>query len=98
MWEPLWELVWELAGGHFLRIEQLESDSRFKLVAFGTELRRIARIISAEYAEIILGQCGAGNARRTRWRDITDLLERGILVKDKGGGRSTGYSLNVDEG
>lgn len=29
----------------------------------------------------------------TALRDITDLLERGILVKDAGGGRSTSYSL-----
>ncbi|EAQ34329.1 hypothetical protein NB311A_13786 [Nitrobacter sp. Nb-311A] len=27
-------------------------------------------------------------------RDITDLVERGILKKDAGGGRSTTYSLN----
>lgn len=29
----------------------------------------------------------------TALRDITDLLERGILIKDEGGGRSTSYSL-----
>jgi len=29
----------------------------------------------------------------TALRDITDLLERGILVRDVGGGRSTSYSL-----
>ncbi|MDI7776605.1 Fic family protein [Asticcacaulis sp. EMRT-3] len=29
----------------------------------------------------------------TALRDITDLVERGILVKDAGGGRSTSYSL-----
>jgi Fic family protein len=29
----------------------------------------------------------------TALRDITDLLARGILVKDEGGGRSTSYSL-----
>ena len=29
----------------------------------------------------------------TALRDITDLRERGILVKDEGGGRSTSYSL-----
>src|SRR5690606_16317271 len=29
----------------------------------------------------------------TALRDITDLLERGVLVKDEGGGRSTSYSL-----
>ena len=26
-------------------------------------------------------------------RDITDLVKRGILVRDPGGGRSTSYSL-----
>ena len=31
----------------------------------------------------------------TALRDITDLLARGILVKDEGGGRSTSYSLNL---
>ncbi len=31
----------------------------------------------------------------TALRDISDLLERGILVKDEGGGRSTSYSLAV---
>jgi Fic family protein len=30
----------------------------------------------------------------TALRDITDLLERGILVRDKAGGRSTSYSLS----
>jgi Fic family protein len=29
----------------------------------------------------------------TALRDIADLVERGILAKDRGGGRSTGYSL-----
>ncbi len=29
----------------------------------------------------------------TALRDITDLLQRGVLVKDEGGGRSTSYSL-----
>lgn len=32
----------------------------------------------------------------TALRDITDLLERGILVKDKRGGRSTSYSLSAE--
>jgi Fic family protein len=31
----------------------------------------------------------------TALRDITDLLNRGILVKDQGGGRSTSYSLAI---
>jgi Fic family protein len=29
----------------------------------------------------------------TALRDINDLVERGILAKDAGGGRSTSYSL-----
>ena len=33
----------------------------------------------------------------TALRDIKDLVDRGILVKDDGGGRSTSYSL-VDRG
>lgn len=31
----------------------------------------------------------------TALRDITDLVERGVLVKDAGGGRSTSYSLRA---
>lgn len=31
----------------------------------------------------------------TALRDITDLVERGILVRDPGGGRSTSYLLKV---
>ena len=34
----------------------------------------------------------------TALRDIRDLLERGVLVKDTGGGRSTSYSLMEREG
>ncbi|OPX98141.1 MAG: Fic/DOC family protein [Syntrophorhabdus sp. PtaB.Bin047] len=33
----------------------------------------------------------------TALRDITDLVERGILVKEPGGGRSTSYSLNFQD-
>jgi Fic family protein len=33
----------------------------------------------------------------TALRDITDLVKRGILVRDAGGGRSTSYSLAVAE-
>jgi Fic family protein len=32
----------------------------------------------------------------TALRDIADLVERGILMKDAGGGRSTSYSLVED--
>ena len=31
----------------------------------------------------------------TAYRDILDLIERGALRKDPGGGRSTSYSLNI---
>jgi Fic family protein len=32
----------------------------------------------------------------TAYRDILDLVERGALRKDPGGGRSTSYSLAID--
>jgi Fic family protein len=32
----------------------------------------------------------------TALRDIQDLVEKGILVRDEGGGRSTSYSLAYD--
>ena len=32
----------------------------------------------------------------TALRDITDLMQRGILARDEGGGRSTSYSLAAD--
>lgn len=32
----------------------------------------------------------------TAYRDILDLIERGALQKDPGGGRSTSYSLNIE--
>ena len=31
----------------------------------------------------------------TALRDIQDLIEKGILVKESGGGRSTSYKLNI---
>ena len=34
----------------------------------------------------------------TALRDITDLMQRGILARDEGGGRSTSYSLAADRG
>ena len=34
----------------------------------------------------------------TALRDITDLVEKGVLIKDVGGGRSTSYSLVRPEG
>jgi Fic family protein len=33
------------------------------------------------------------SSQDTALRDITELIERGILVRDPGGGRSTSYSL-----
>lgn len=38
----------------------------------------------------------AKSSQDTAYRDILDLLERGALKKDSGGGRSTSYSLVVD--
>jgi Fic family protein len=34
----------------------------------------------------------------TAYRDVLDLVERGALRKDPGGGRSTSYSLVIDNG
>ena len=45
------------------------------------------KLTSSKWAKI--GKC----SQDTALRDITDLLERGILVKDDAGGRSTGYLL-----
>ncbi len=45
------------------------------------------KLASSKWATI--GKCSPDTALR----DITDLVERGILKKDEGGGRSTSYSL-----
>ncbi|KIZ40458.1 MULTISPECIES: Fic family protein [Rhodopseudomonas] len=45
------------------------------------------KLTSSKYATI------AKISPDTALRDITDLVERGVLVKDQGGGRSTSYSL-----
>lgn len=37
------------------------------------------------------------SSQDTAYRDILDLVERGALRKDSGGGRSTSYSLVIDE-
>jgi Fic family protein len=37
----------------------------------------------------VLGKC----SQDTALRDIGDLIKRGVLAKDAGGGRSTSYSL-----
>lgn len=46
------------------------------------------KLTSSKWAKIT--QC----SQDTALRDILDLMERGILIKDGGGGRSTSYSLN----
>jgi Fic family protein len=46
------------------------------------------KLTSSKYA--IIGKTSPDTALR----DITDLVERGILTKDEGGGRSTSYSLS----
>lgn len=45
------------------------------------------RLTSSNWAKI--GKCSGDTALR----DITDLVDRGILIKDSAGGRSTGYLL-----
>lgn len=45
------------------------------------------RLTSSKWAKL------AGCSQDTAYRDILDLLERGILHKDSAGGRSTSYSL-----
>lgn len=50
------------------------------------------KLTSSKYATI--EKCSPDTALR----DITDLLERGILQKDEGGGRSTSYSLAPSKG
>lgn len=45
------------------------------------------KLTSSEWAK--LTRC----SQDTAGRDINDLLKRGILAKDAGGGRSTSYSL-----
>ena len=37
-----------------------------------------------------------GNSQDSAGRDINDLLERKILLREKGGGRSTSYTLNLN--
>ena len=39
-----------------------------------------------------------GASRATAFREIEDLLTRGILVRRAGGGRSVSYSLRWDQG
>jgi Fic family protein len=45
------------------------------------------KLTSSKWAKI--EQCSADTALR----DINDLIERGLLKRDRGGGRSTTYSL-----
>ena len=45
------------------------------------------KLTSSKWA--VIEKCSADTALR----DINELLERGVLAKDPGGGRSTSYSL-----
>jgi Fic family protein len=45
------------------------------------------KLTSSKWAK--LGKC----SQDTAYRDIQDLIEKGLLVKDAAGGRSTSYSL-----
>jgi Fic family protein len=48
------------------------------------------KLTTSKYAKLTEG------SQDTAYRDILDLVERGALRKDPGGGRSTSYSLIVD--
>jgi Fic family protein len=48
------------------------------------------KLTSSKWAK--LGKC----SQDTALRDITDLVERGILLKDGAGGRSTGYHIGAN--
>jgi Fic family protein len=50
----------------------------------------VGKLTSSKWAQM------ATCSQDTALRDIDDLLKRGILVKDSGGGRSTSYSLAAD--
>jgi len=50
------------------------------------------KLTSSKWAKI--AKC----SQDTAYRDILDLVERGALQKDPGGGRSTSYSLTKEEG
>jgi Fic family protein len=47
------------------------------------------KLTSSKWAK--LGKC----SQDTALRDITDLVDRGILLKDDAGGRSTGYHIRT---
>jgi len=48
------------------------------------------KLTTSKYAKLTDG------SQDTAYRDILNLVERGALRKDPGGGRSTSYSLIVD--
>ena len=48
------------------------------------------KLTTSKYAKL------TKSSQDTAYRDILELLERGALRKDPGGGRSTSYSLNTD--
>ena len=47
------------------------------------------KLTSSKWAKI--AKC----SQDTATRDIQNLVERGIMLKEKGGGRSTSYLLNI---
>lgn len=47
------------------------------------------KLTSSKYSKL------AKTSQDTASRDITDLIEKGALVRDPGGGRSTSYSLAI---
>jgi Fic family protein len=72
--------VWERIGPSLVNERQRNVINRL-LDGF------IGKLTSSKYAK--LAKCSPDTALR----DINDLLERGVLIRDEGGGRSTSYSL-----
>ncbi|HNU68318.1 MAG TPA: hypothetical protein PKG82_04115, partial [Myxococcota bacterium] len=52
--------------------------------------RRLLTVVAAVVAVLL---AGAGTA--TAFRDLVDLVDKGMLIQNPGGGRSTSYRLNI---
>ena len=81
----------------------IESDDKVRLGEVGAPISERQRIVlnrllngfegkltSSKYAKL------AKTSQDTAARDIADLVEKGALVRDAAGGRSTSYSLRDD--
>ena len=70
-----------------LTSSEIEGEILLNRLLYGLE----GKLTSSKWA--LLEKCSPDTALR----DIQDLLDRGILTKDEGGGRSTSYSLATEE-